>query len=88
MTSDPAALAKALGPRVTIRRYLAQIAAQHRRAGLVPMNGRWVSLDTRTAKLDGVGAASRKILAEIVALFLLMTGTALLLLLITCYLAY
>ena len=88
MTSDPAALAKALGPRIAIKRYLAQIATHRRQRGLVPMNGRWMSLEARAAGLDGAQAASRKILAEIIALFLLMTGGALFLLLITCYIAY
>ncbi len=88
MTSDLPALAKALGPRATIRSYLARLAARRRQAGLVPMNGRWVSLEKRTAELGKAQASSRIILIEIIVLLGFLAGTSLLLLLLTCYLAY
>jgi hypothetical protein len=88
MTPDATSLVKALTPRTAIHDYLVQIAEQRRRAGLVPMDGQWMTLEERAARLQKAAASSRFILVELIVLFLALTGAALFLLLLNYYLAY
>jgi hypothetical protein len=88
MTPDATSFVKALTPRTAIHAYLAQIAEQRRRAGLVPMDGQWMTLEERAARLRKAAASSRFILVELFVLFLALTGASLFLLLLNYYLAY
>jgi hypothetical protein len=88
MTRDSTAASAILRPRAAIHAYLSQLAEQRRRTGLVPMNGRWIPLEARTAALKRAKRSGRVILLELLLLLLTMTGGSLLLLALTFYLAY
>ena len=88
MTSDPKAFAGGFGPRQAIHQYMARVALQQRQLGLVPLNGRWMTVEARAQRVGKGRAAGRVILAELVLLFLALAGCSLLLLLLTYYLAY
>jgi hypothetical protein len=88
MTSDNTTLAEDLGPRAAIHAYVAQVAEQQRRLGCVPLDGRWVSSETRASRLKGMKESSRTIFAEIILLFIAATAVSILLLRLTYYLAY
>ena len=88
MTPDSTILARALGPRAAIHGYVAQLAQHQRRLGLVPMDGRWVTLDARIAKLNRMKGTGRAIFLQLILLLLALAGVSLLFLLLTYYLAY
>jgi hypothetical protein len=88
MTHDASSASGILTPRLAIHAYLAQLADHRRRLGVVPMNGRWVALETRAAELGRTTESSRIILLELILLFLILTGGSALLLALSCFLAY
>lgn len=88
MTSQSTAFDRALAPRETVLRYLEMIAEQRRQSGLVPMNGKWVTLEKRFVMLNNARNKSQAVLAEIILLFSALVGGSLLLLILTYYIAY